>query len=120
VNEPVKLLVGDKHQHEIERTRDRIDVIPRGHLLDPAANVGEESLAQPVRVGIVAFQETQVIRDGEFHIHVDPRAGGQQEDEVGLGAAFRGALLAVVDPFDHPRQAEHVLGHPLAPLPAMG
>ncbi len=41
---------------------------------------------------------------------------GQQEGEVGLGATLDGGLLAVVDALTHARGAQHVLGHPLAPL----
>ncbi len=41
---------------------------------------------------------------------------GQQEREVGSGAALDRSLLAVVDPLAHAGGAENILGHTLTPL----
>ena len=61
---------------------------------------------------------------GELHVHVQDVALGQLEREVrtAAGAVSTGAaqlrLLAVVDVLDEAAEAQHVLGHPFAPLTA--
>ena len=45
-------------------------------------------------------------------------AAGEQEGDVGDRAAGDAGLLAVGDALDHPGEAQHVVGHALAPLAA--
>ena len=60
---------------------------------------------------------TEVVAEGELHVHVQHEAVGQEEGVVGdLAGACQLLVTPVVDAVDEPREAQHVVGHALAPL----
>ena len=121
VDEAGELLVGQEQQHVVDgRPVALAGVVPLGQLLDPQPDVGEEALEVRLALGVGADLEVaQVRRQRELDVHVQHVALGQVEREVGpAGAALDLGLLAVVDVLGEPGQAQHVLGHPLAPLAA--
>ena len=67
---------------------------------------------------VVGLEVAEVVVDRELHVHVEHAAAGQQEGDVGDGAAGDARLLAVGDALDHAGEAQHVVGHALAPLAA--
>ena len=75
-------------------------------------------------MSVVAAEVAQVGSQRELDVHVQDMTLGQVEREVRApgGAVAAGAaqlgLLAVVDVLDEAGEAQHVLGHPLAPLAA--
>ena len=65
------------------------------------------------------LEVAQVRRQRELDVHVQDVALGQVERVVGPArAAVDLGLLAVVDVLGEPGEAQHVLGHALAPLAA--
>ena len=76
-------------------------------------------MACSVALGVGGGLEVaQVVVDRELHVHVQHAAAGQQERDVGDRAAGDARLLAVADALDHAGEAQHVVGHALAPLAA--
>ena len=118
VDEGPDALVGDEEQHLVEGGVG-LDVAARGQLLHPAPHVAQEGLGRGVALGVGGRLEVaEVVVDGELHVHVQHPTARQQERDVGDGAARQPGLLPVADALDHPRQAQDVVGHPLAPLAA--
>ena len=119
VDEAGELLVGQEQQHVVDgRPVALAGVVALGQLLDPQPDVGEEALEVRLALGVGAdLQVAQVRGQRELDVHVQHVALGQVEREVGpAGAAVDLGLLAVVDVLGEPGEAQHVLGHPLAPL----
>ena len=119
VDEAGELLVGQEQQHVVDgRAVALAGVLAAGQLLDPQAHVGEEALEVRLALGVGADLEVaQVRRQRELDVHVQHVALGQLERVVRpAGAAVDLGLLAVVDVLGEAGQAEHVLGHALAPL----
>ena len=128
VDEPGELLVGEEQQHVVDRSLLALVVVALGEVLDLRPHVAQERLEVFGALGVVGGREVAQVRgEGELHVHVQHVALGQLEREVGAaaGALATGAaqlrLLAVVDVLDEAGEAQHVLGHPLAPLsPGLG
>jgi hypothetical protein len=115
VHEGVDAFVREEEQDVVERAAGRIDVAPAGELAHPGPHVPQERLELG---GAAALQVAHVVRHRELHVHVEHLAAGQQERDVGDGALRRGPLLLVGDALDQAGEAQHVVGHALAPLAA--
>ena len=121
VDEPGELLVGQEQQHVVDgRLVALAGVLAPGQLLHPRPHVAEEALEVGLALGVGADLEVaQVRRQRELDVHVQHVALGQVERVVRPArAAADLGLLAVVDVLGEPGEAQHVLGHPLAPLAA--
>ena len=64
------------------------------------------------------LEGAQVVVDRELHVHVQHPVARQQERDVGDAPAGHALLPQVVDALDQAGRPQHVVGHPLAPLPA--
>ena len=117
-------LVGQEQQDVVDRGSIADGgVVPLRQLPHPAPDVAEERLPVRLALGLRAgLQVAQVGRQRELDVHVEDVALRHGERVVGQGAsALHRRLLLVVDVLDEPGQAEHVLGHALAPLaPGLG
>ena len=67
---------------------------------------------------VVGLEVAEVVVDRELDVHVEVAPAGEEEGDVGDGAAGDARLLAVGDALDHPGVPQDVVGHALAPLAA--
>ena len=116
MNEAVDALVGDEEQQVADGGVGRGIAAPV-EFLHPVAHIFQETITSHDRLGLGRrFERSQVVVDRELDVHVQVLIVGQQEREVGSGAALDRSLLAVVDALAHAGGAQNILGHTLTPL----
>ena len=118
LHERVQLLVRDEEEHAVDARLGASRVLALPELFDLGLHVLQEVVpeARLLELGL-GVDVPDVVVERELHVHVEDGVLGQEEREVGDARALRdGLLLAVLDAFHEPGEAQHVLGHALAPL----
>ncbi len=122
VDEAGELLVGEEQHDVVDRATFALVVVAPGEVLDLRPHVAQERLEVLAALGVGRRRQVaEVGGERELDVHVQDVTLGQVEREVRAArtvasGAAQLRLLAVVDVLDEAGEAQHVLGHPLAPL----